>query len=124
LFVVCGGANVDEAPWRSLGIPDFGAVGGYERALRDAVSHREEFGRLMLDGAVVSLIPEAAGLNEWTWQWAMDRLPNPNVVIYMQGARDGAEVMEIMKASSLTHRCKMAGTPFVVASRAGTSFCR
>jgi hypothetical protein len=124
LFVVCGGANHDRHPWRSLNAPEFGAIGSYERVLREAVGHRSEFGRLMLDSPAVSLIPEAANLDEWAWQWAMDQLPNPDVLIYLPGAYDWEDTERILVAAGLSHRCKLADTPFVVASRSGTSLCR
>lgn len=124
LFAMIGGPNQDRAPWRTFVFSDWSAVGRHETVLRDAVGRRGEFGRLMLDDAVASLVPEAAGLNEWTLQWAVDRLPNPDVVIYRQGGRDGAETAKVIAASGLTHTCRIVGTPFMVASRNGTSLCR
>lgn len=124
LFATVGGPNHDRAPWRSFVFSNFSVLGHYETVLRDAVSRRGEFGRLMLDDAVTSLVPEAAELNEWTLQWAFDRLPNPDVVIYMQGGRDGGETAKVIAASGLGHTCRIADTPFMVASRNGTSLCR
>lgn len=124
LFATMGGPNADRAPWRTFVFSDWSAVGRYETVLRDAVGRRGEFGRLMLDDAVTSLIPEAAGLNEWTLQWAVDRLPNPDVVIYRQDGRYWGDTAKVIAASGLTHTCRIAGTPFMVASRSGTSLCR
>src|SRR5262249_30071035 len=56
LFAACGGPNLDRAPWKSLGIPDFEVIGRYERQLHEAIGQREKLGRLMLDNAVVSLV--------------------------------------------------------------------
>lgn len=123
LFVALSGPIADRAPWRTSFFADWSAVGRYETVLRDAVSRRGELGRLMLDDGVISLVPEAAGLDEWTRQWEVDRLPNPDVVIYMHGGRVWGETEKVIAASGLTHTCRIAGTPFMVASRAGTSLC-
>ena len=124
LFVACGGDNLDKSPWRSLKMPDLGAVGTYESVLRNTVSRRAEFGRLMVDDAVVSLIPEAVALNEWVLQWEVDRLPNPDVVIYLPDARFRVETDKAINASGLLHRCALPGTPFVMASRVATGYCK
>jgi len=124
LFVSLGRWNHDNAPWRGLGVPNFGAIGTYETALRNAISGRKEFGRLMVDDAVASLVPESLILDEWAYQWAVNQLPNPDVVIYKDGAWDSANTMRVIKASGLTQRCRIDNTPFLIASREGTTYCR
>lgn len=124
VFVSLSGSIADRTPWRTSVFSDWSAVGRYETVLRDAVSRRGELGRLMLDDGVIALVPESAGLDEWTRQWEVDHLPNPDVVIYMQGGRVWGETAKVIAASGLTHTCRIAGTPFMVASRAGTSLCR
>ena len=123
LFAAIGGVNLDRAPWRSLDTPNLPAIGLYERTLRQAAAHRGQFGRLMMDGAVISLVPEAAALDEWTAQWAVDNLPDPDVVIYLPAARDRIETEKLLAQLDLVHRCTLPDTPFVVASRSGTSLC-
>jgi shikimate kinase len=44
----------------------------------------------MVDDAVASLVPEYLITDEWTNQWLVDRIPNPDVVIYKNGAWDSA----------------------------------
>src|SRR5207248_2009409 len=90
LFIGFGAHNHDNAPWRGLVLPDLGAVGGYEAALREVVARRGEFGRLMVDDAVASLIPSALVTNEWVAQWSVDHLPNPDVVLYLPGSPGSA----------------------------------
>jgi hypothetical protein len=123
LFVSLGRWNHDDAPWRGLGVPNFGAIGTYETALRKVIARRNEFGRLMVDDAVASLVPESLMPDEWANQWAPDRLPNPDVVVYKSGARDSATTMQVIDASGLTQRCRINNTPFLIASREGSSFC-
>jgi hypothetical protein len=124
LFGLLGGGNHDNAPWRGLAIPNFRAIGNYETALRNVVARRNEFGRLMVDDAVASLVPERLMTDEWTNQWAFDHLPNPDVVVYKDGAWDSANTMQVIDASGLTHRCQIENTPFFIASREGSSYCR
>ena len=124
LFVLLGGFNHDNAPWRGLGVPNFGAIGAYEIALRKVIARRNEFGRLMVDDAVASLVPESLTTNEWLYQWAADRLPNPDVVVYKNGAWDSASTMRVIGASGLTQRCRIDNTPFLIASGKSLSYCR
>jgi hypothetical protein len=128
LFIALGGPNPDRRPWRLFRLPDFAAIGSHERALRDAVSRRDEFGRLAVDDAVVNLVSNSLKVDEWVLQWAIDKLPNPDVVIFKEDARGPldtkAAVQAAIEASGLTHRCRIGNTPFVVASRTGTSICR
>ena len=116
--------SVDNSPLRGLGIPNLGAIGTYETALRSVISRRGEFGRLMVDDAVASLVPEYLITDEWTNQWLVDRIPNPDVVLYKYGAWDSANTMRVIQASGLTQRCRIDNTPFLIASREGTSYCR
>lgn len=124
LFVSLGRGNHDDAPWRGLDMPNFGAIGTYETALRNVISRRAEFGRLMVDDAVASLVPESLMTDEWTNQWAFDHLPNPDVVVYKDGAWDSANTKRVIDASGLAHSCQIENTPFFVASREGSSYCR
>jgi hypothetical protein len=124
LFVLLGGMNHDNAPWRGLAIPNFQAIGSYETALRNVVARRQELGTLMVDDAVASLIPESLMTDEWTSQWAVDHLPDPDVVVYKDGAWNSANTMQVIKASGLKHRCEIENTPFFIASREGSSYCR
>ena len=78
----------------------------------------------MVDDAVASLVPESLILDEWAYQWAVNQLPNPDVVIYKDGAWDSANTMRVIKASGLTQRCRIDNTPFLIASREGTTYCR
>jgi hypothetical protein len=73
----------------------------------------------MVDDAVASLVPEALRVDEWTQQWAIDRLSNPDVVIYKDNAWDAATTRSIIEAAGLTHSCRIGNTPFWVASRLG-----
>lgn len=124
LFAISSGALLDRAPWNSVGLPDFHAIGLYERELGHATSQRGTVGRLVLDDAVVSLVPELAAPHEWAVQWAADKVPDPDVVIYLPGARDKAFIKALLVRLDLRHRCKLGKTPFVVASRSGTLLCR
>jgi hypothetical protein len=124
LFAAWGAPDHDNAPWKRFWFTDFSRIGRYEAVLREAVSHRTELGRLMLDDAVVAFIPEAAMMDEWSRQWAVDRLPNPEVMIYFAAGRDSAETRRVIEESGLTYRCNIPGTPFVVASRKETGICR
>lgn len=128
LFVTLGGPNPDRTPWHGFRLPDFAAIGSYERALQDAVGRRDELGRLAVDDAVANLISKSLQVDEWVVQWAVDKLPNPDVVIFKEdasGTPDTKNAVEAaIKASGLTHKCRIASTPFVVASRAETSICR
>lgn len=119
LFVALGRSNHDDAPWRGLSFPSVGTIGGYEAELRKTVGRRSEFGRLMVDNAVASLVPEALRVDELTQQWAIDRLPNPDVVIYKAHAWDASTTRSIIEAAGLTHSCRIGNTPFWVASRLG-----
>lgn len=123
LFVLAGGPNHDRAPWRLLALPDLGAVGRYETALQDVVNRRHELGRIMLSDAAVSLVPEATEWGEWTLLWSASRLPDPDVVIHMPGGSGEGEASKVIKAGGLVDQCRIDGTPFVIASRAGTSIC-
>src|SRR5262249_5804209 len=113
-----------DSPWRGLGIPNLRAIGAYETALRNVISRRAEFGRLMVDDAVASLVPESLMTNEWINQWAVDRLPNPDVVIYKDGTWDSTNTLRVIAASGLTQRCRIDNTPFLIVSREGASYCR
>jgi len=113
-----------DSPWRGLGIPNLRAIGAYETALRNVISRRAEFGRLMVDDAVASLVPESLITNEWINQWAVDRLPNPDVVIYKDGTWDSTNTLRVIAASGLTQRCRIDNTPFLIVSREGASYCR
>jgi hypothetical protein len=124
LFVLAGGPNHDRAPWRLFVVPDLGAIGRYEAALRDVVDHRQDLGRIMLGDAAVSLAPEAARLGEWTLLWSASRLPDPDVVIHMPGGSGEFEARNVINAAGLVHQCQIDGTPFVIFSRTGTSICR
>lgn len=124
LFVFLGDFNHDNAPWRGLGVPNFGAIGTYETALRKIIARRNEFGRLMVDDAVASLVPESLTTNEWLYQWTADRLPNPDVVVYKDGAWDSANTKRVVGASGLTQRCRIDNTPFLIASSKSLSYCR
>ncbi|MGA2311877.1 MAG: hypothetical protein ABSF87_05855 [Xanthobacteraceae bacterium] len=121
LFVSLGRGNLGNAPWEGLSVPNFGAIGTYETALRNVINRRKEFGRLIVDDAVASLVPESLIRDEWLYQWSVDRLPNPDVVIYKDRAWDSASTERAVEASGLTHRCQIENTPFFVASREGTS---
>jgi len=117
LFVALASGNNDDAPWRGIAWPDLNASGAYETALESAVARRFEYGRLMVDNAVASLIPNSLRTNEWAYQWAHDSLPNPDVIIYWENGWDWPVTKKVVDAASLTHTCKIRGTPFVVASR-------
>jgi hypothetical protein len=78
----------------------------------------------MVDDAVASLVPESLILDEWLYQWSTNRLPNPDVVIYKDGARDSANTMRVIEASGLTQKCRIGNTPFLIASRKTTTYCR
>lgn len=123
LFVSLGHGNNDNAPWRGLGYPNLGAIGTDEMALRNVVNGRNTFGRLMVDDAVASLVPESLKKDEWTNQWTLDHLPNPDLVVYQEGARDSANTMRVLEASGLTQRCRIDNTPLFIASRQGR-YCR
>ncbi|MFO1162698.1 MAG: hypothetical protein U1E60_27945 [Reyranellaceae bacterium] len=127
LFVVMGGPNPDRTPWRSLQVPDLAVVGHYERLLIDAVGRRDELGRLAVDDSVVTLISNSLKIDEWVIQWVVDKLPNPDTVIFnesVEGPLDTRAAVEAaIKASGLTHKCRLGDTPFVVASRNKTSLC-
>ena len=117
LFVLAGGPNHDKAPWRSFTLPDLGAVGRYEAALREVVDRRSALGRVMLDDATLSLIPEAAVVGEWTrLRWA-SKLPDPDVVIHMPGGPWSEEAGKVIEGAGLVHHCRISGTPFVVSGR-------
>lgn len=119
LFVSLGRWNHDNTPWRGLGAPNFSAIGTYETALRNVISGRKEFGRLMADDAVASLVPEALIRDEWQHPFVADGLPNPDVVIYKDGGGDTAHTMRVIEASGLTQRCRIDDTPFLIARREG-----
>jgi hypothetical protein len=51
----------------------------------------------MVDDAVASLVPEYLITDEWTNQWLVDRIPNPDVVIYKNGAWDSAKPCALSK---------------------------
>lgn len=129
LFATLGGPNADRAPWRLLSLPDFSAIGGYERALIEAVDQRGSLGRLYVDDGVTILVSNSLKVDEWLLQWSIDKLPDPDVIIFREGGVRGlpdvdGPVAAAIKASGLTHRCRIANAPFVVASRTGTSICR
>jgi hypothetical protein len=124
LFVLAGGPNHDRAPWRLFVLPDLGAVGRYEAALRGVVGRRHDLGRIMLDDAAVSLVPEALGLGEWALLWSASRLPDPDVVIHRPSGSGEFEARKVIEAAGLRHQCRIDGTPFVIFSRTGTSICR
>ena len=77
----------------------------------------------MVDDAVASLVPEYLITDEWTNQWLVDRIPNPDVVIYKNGAWDSANIMRVIQASGLTQTCQVDETPFFLASREATFHC-
>jgi hypothetical protein len=93
-------------------------------ALRNVISERKEFGRFMVDDAVASLVPETLIFDEWLYQWAADRLPNPDVVAYQDGAWESANTMRAIEAPGLKHRCQIDNTPFFIASREAPSVCK
>lgn len=117
LFVTLGHSNHDAAPWQRLSLSSVGVIGEYEAELRKAVGRRSEFGRLMVDDAVASLVPEALRVDEWTQQWAIDRLSNPDVLIYKADAWDASTTKSIIEAAGLRHFCRIGNTPFWAASR-------
>lgn len=117
LFVLAGGPNHDTAPWKRFVPPDFAAIGRYETALRDVVGQRAKLGRVMLDDAALSLVPETAMLGEWTLLWSANRLPDPDVVVHMPGGREDPEADKVIKGAGLIHQCRIAGTPFSIFSR-------
>ena len=124
LFVLLGGGNHDNAPWRGLGVPNFGAIGTYETALRSVINGRKKFGRLMVDDAVASLVLEALNVDEWQYPFVADGLLNPDVVIYKDGAFDTPHTMRVIEASGLTNRCQIPKMPFFIASRGSIYYCR
>lgn len=117
LFVLFGGANHDNKPWRHVTWPDLAAIGGYEEKLLAAIARQDRFGRLMVDNSVASLVPAALKTNEWAFQWAVDSLPNPDMVIYKKNAWDNKETERVVHAAGLDRTCEIAGTPFVIATR-------
>lgn len=116
--------NIDKRPWLLLGWPPSEAIGHYEEVLRDAVSQYDGRERLMLDGAAVSLIPREARLDQWTWQWALDNLPNPDALIYLPGGRDSEDTRRILAASGLRTECRLGNTPFVIAAVTRSPLCK
>lgn len=117
LFVLFGGANHDNRPWRHVRWPDLAAIGSYEEKLLAAIARQDRFGRLMVDNSVASLVPDALKANEWTFQWAVDSLPNPDMVIYKKEAWDAKETERVVRAAGLGRTCDILGTPFAIATR-------
>jgi hypothetical protein len=70
---------------------------------------------------VASLVPEYLITDERTNQWLDDRIPNPDVVLYKDSAWDSANTMRVIQVSELTQRYRFDNTPFLIASREGTS---
>lgn len=117
LFVLFGAGNHDDRPWRKVNWPNLAGIGSYEDKLIAAIGHKNRFGRLMVDNAVASLVPNFLTVNEWAYQWAVDSLPNPDMVIYQRHAWDWKETEQVIRAAGLDKSCAIAGTPFVIATR-------
>lgn len=117
LFVFAGGPNHDNAPWKRFAPPDLAAIGRYEAALRAVVEQRAKLGRVMLDDAALSLIPETAMPGEWTLLWSANRLPDPDVVVRLPGGWGDPDVSNVINEAGLVHQCRIAGTPFLIFSR-------
>lgn len=121
LFALAGGPNHDKAPWRLFTPSEFGAMGRYEAVLREVVGQRAALGRVMLDDAALSLIPEAALVGEWTLLRAASEYPYPDIVIHMPGSPGEGEGGKVIEGAGLAHHCRIGGTPFVISSRSPLS---
>ena len=124
LFVFLGAGNHDNTPWRGLGLPPVKAIGRDESALRKVISQRDKLGRLIVDDAVLSLVPEVVGKHEWVLKWAADRssmlpgaIPCPDVVIYRPGAYDSGNTMQVIRTCGLARSYRLSNTAFVLSSR-------
>jgi hypothetical protein len=123
LFAVMASGNHDNAPWRRLEPPPVAEIGTYEKALKAIIHHRETLGTLLLDDAVVSLVPNDVG-HEWVHMWVANRaaygpnlIPCPATLIHQQGAFDSARSQQVARDCDLSLAYRVSGTPFVIQSR-------
>jgi hypothetical protein len=112
LFIAVG----DWSGW-DLHVPNFSVMGSYEAELRKVISEQRRLGRIMVDDAVVSLVPDALEADEWTFQWSIVPLQNPDAVVYRENAYDAANTERIVQESGLTQATRILNTPFLVAGR-------
>jgi hypothetical protein len=123
LFVTLAAGNHDNAPWRGLGSPPVKSIGSYEQALKGVINQRGTVGALLVDNAVVSLVPKDVG-HEWALIWVANRakygpdlIPCPDTIIYQERAYDRAHSEQVIRDCELKLAYRLNGTPFVINSR-------
>jgi hypothetical protein len=115
LFIAVG----DWSGW-DLQVPSFSVMGRYEAALRVVISGQRRLGTIMVDDAVASLVPDSLKADEWTFQWSINHIQNPDAVVYRQNAYDAANTTRIIQESGLTQTTRIANTPFLLSRRSLT----
>lgn len=83
LFIAHGDWSGWEKP--DLHVPRFSVMGSYEPELRKVVGEQRRLGRIMVDDAVASLIPDAFKADEWTYQWSIVHLQNATFTLALEG---------------------------------------
>jgi hypothetical protein len=124
LFVLLGAGNHDNAPWGELHFPPVSAIGRYEAKLRMVIGKRDQLGRLIVDDAVLSLVPETVGKHEWVLKWTSDHdampagsVPCPDSVIYQPGAYGSVNTLRVIRTCGLSRSYRLSDTPYMLSSR-------